>query len=105
MTVKHSPTPWREPAGASHEIASDMNLIATVAQATNGNANRARIIACVNACEGIPTVALAELGDMGLWNVLTSCLHQLSTDSDLDTIVGRPKYEALVADLREALGL
>lgn len=36
--------------------------------------------------------------------VLEACLHQLSTDSDLDNITGAEKYAKLVRLLEECLG-
>ena len=38
-----------------------------------------------------------------LLGIAQDCLHQLSTDSDLDTILGAPKYRALVETLREVI--
>ena len=38
-----------------------------------------------------------------LLDIAEDCLHQLSTDSDLDEILGAPKYRALVETLRGAI--
>jgi hypothetical protein len=38
-----------------------------------------------------------------LLGIAQDCLHQLSTDSDLDEILGAPKYRALVATLRDVI--
>lgn len=38
-----------------------------------------------------------------LLSIAQDCLHQLATDSDLDTILGAPKYRVLVAELRTVI--
>jgi hypothetical protein len=45
--------PWREPAGSMYEIASGMACVLTMAPYPDATAKRRRIIACVNAMDGI----------------------------------------------------
>jgi hypothetical protein len=45
--------PWREPAGSMYEIASGMACVLTIAPYPDATAKRRRIIACVNAMDGI----------------------------------------------------
>lgn len=66
MEAKHSPTPWN----SSGPYIDDINgwAVADTLLTTTGNATRyanaARIVACVNACEGLSNEQLASIGDL-----------------------------------------
>lgn len=52
--------------------------------------------------------SLEGLGEGALEDMLSVCvdtLHQLSTDCDLEEIVGAPKYRSLAKRLRDVVGL
>lgn len=54
---KHTPGPWRIHTSGSI-YAGPLYLATTVGEAEKGDANARRIVACVNAAEGIPTESL-----------------------------------------------
>ena len=61
--MKHTPTPWKVSASGGLIVPDNGNPIATICRGfgrdeeefPNCPANARRIVACVNACEGIPT--------------------------------------------------
>ncbi|AKJ37019.1 hypothetical protein U876_08860 [Aeromonas hydrophila NJ-35] len=62
MTIKHTPEPWHECAegkcGCGQILGPESVYIATV----KDPATRRRIVACVNACRGLPTDELEQKG-------------------------------------------
>ncbi|WP_279501635.1 hypothetical protein [Aeromonas veronii] len=62
MTIKHAPEPWHECAegkcGCGQILGPESVYIATV----KDPATRRRIVACVNACRGLPTDELEQKG-------------------------------------------
>lgn len=68
MEQKHTPGPWRYcPANNGHMIAgAKPGYLAEVRDCGSGDvhANARRIVACVNACEGLDTYLLENSGDI-----------------------------------------
>ncbi len=63
-TQKHTPGPWRSGPDPETVWANDAELIARTAPGeghARAHANAARIVACVNACEGINPEAVPDL--------------------------------------------
>ena len=67
MTTKHTPGPWRiDDVGVGFEIAAGNEVVAQVQQVYGDHThkirrgNARRIVACVNACEGISAENLEE---------------------------------------------
>ncbi len=49
------------------------------------------------------TIPPAVINKAGLWDRLTSWLHQLDTDSDLDDVTAPHKYRAMAEQMRELI--
>ena len=65
MSAKHTPGPWSERNGRIFQADRPNLTIANIARAFDGDyssTNARRIVACVNACEGIATERLEDLG-------------------------------------------
>ena len=65
MSAKHTPGPWSERNGRIFQADQPNLTIANIARAFDGDyspTNARRIVACVNACEGISTERLEDLG-------------------------------------------
>ena len=88
--MRHTPGPWT--------IRHTDELNAAI------HADEYGVIADVNLCrdDGTANAQLIKAAP----NLLATCedvLHQLATDSDLETITGAAKYERLTARLREVI--
>lgn len=63
---KHTKEPWRTdaPSGFPGDVMAGKEMIArtTITDQSNAKANARRIVACVNACDGIPTDELERKG-------------------------------------------
>lgn len=62
-SVEHTPEPWAHRNGRIYQADRDVLTIANIARASDGDyseANARRIVACVNACAGVPTELLEE---------------------------------------------
>lgn len=82
--MKHTPTPWHSHDGMVYDLRSG-DTIATMNGGADGSpcANATRIAAAVNACEGIPTVALEQ----GVVKDMQDALEMiLAADGDLYAI-------------------
>lgn len=64
MNIEHTPEPWDVVIHSMSgiQIRSDFERIALIASCGGeGNANARRIVACINACAGIPTETIEQL--------------------------------------------
>lgn len=86
MSAKHTPGPWAERNGRIFQADRPNLTIANIARAFDGDyssTNARRIVACVNACEGISTDAIETEGSavMG-WVRAASKLLRLRSEHD-----------------------
>lgn len=86
MSTKHTPGPWSERNGRIFQADRPNLTIANIARAFDGDyssTNARRIVACVNACEGISTDAIETDGSavMG-WVRAASKLLRLRSEHD-----------------------
>lgn len=68
MSEQHTPEPWRTDSknGFSGDIHDAFdNLVAQCSDVNCGDHNASRIVACVNACAGIPNEVLTTVGAFG----------------------------------------
>lgn len=102
MTTKHTPGPWKH---ASTYVRGNANILscegAIVAQAVYGGdvsmnetaANAARIVACVNACEGIADPSAVK-------DLLDMCM---AAERLLDPMTHNPASDDFMRELRAAI--
>lgn len=63
--TEHTKEPWAHRNGRIYQADRDVLTIANIARASDGDYsenNARRIVACVNACEGLPTEPLEQFG-------------------------------------------
>jgi len=104
----HTPGPWKVErdgsvtAGQAYVIPSS-EVLADFPQSPVSKGDAARIVACVNACEGVPTaelVAVAE-GKPEAMGLLASAQHLFKVRQERDSL--RSQADALAGALRKAL--
>lgn len=77
MKDKHTSTPWRVAVGGGDIIIADRVEAVATTHGDNFKENTIRIVACVNACAGIPTIDLIDItkGSGGInWVMVGSML-------------------------------
>lgn len=96
---QHTPEPWvidGQCAAAAESDQVNSGYYTAICKGPDGEANSRRIVACVNACEGISTEDLEAVPRLGLLN-----LSQFSSD----LIAQRDHAEAQVRHFQERLAV
>lgn len=94
--MEHTKEPWYQGNDWGEcEIFGDDDVLIADCTCENTIANARRIVACVNACEGIKTEALEKDSVIGLLKNQERTMHQAEADRD--------KWKAMAVELGEVL--
>lgn len=103
-TTKHTPTPWRIAEAAAGRfpeypiVGADRHTVAVlkIYALDQHNGNAARIVQCVNACEGIedPTAFIAAVRECALFWAHGKPVHAGSGVAEQVLAVFRPLFNA-----------